>query len=226
MHIKGWSCTRSPSFTSCPAGERHRLHTSTSRGGTAACSSRSTFCRDSLPTRDPLHAEIHFTRARQGVHHHAISEIHTVLNSIDASHLFDAHRHHHDATTTAFCCTSSSSSSLKFHLPPPPPQPSPPPPRSKPWISFCCVRIPLAPLRICYESKVRGEERRACLPHSNDITHSKRKRNSDPFSELPPTRSSQRPAFTAPTATSVHKVQRPQLADFENFRRQDATSTS
>jgi hypothetical protein len=37
------------------------------------------------------------------VKQHAISEILVVLNSIDASHLFDAPHHHPDASATAFC---------------------------------------------------------------------------------------------------------------------------
>jgi hypothetical protein len=32
-HVKGWSTTRSPRFTSCSTAQRHRLHMSTSRGG-------------------------------------------------------------------------------------------------------------------------------------------------------------------------------------------------
>jgi hypothetical protein len=88
-HVKGWSSPRSPRFTSC---SRHRLHTSTSRGGAA---------RD---LQDSLRAlDVDFTRARQEEEQPAISKMLVMLNSIDASHLFDASHHHPSASTTVFC---------------------------------------------------------------------------------------------------------------------------
>jgi hypothetical protein len=54
VHAKGWSCTRSSRFTSCLAAERHRPHTSTSRGRTAAFSPRFTSCRELLPIKSSL----------------------------------------------------------------------------------------------------------------------------------------------------------------------------
>jgi hypothetical protein len=76
-------------------------HTCTSRGGAARD------LRDSHRAHLLNYIDFTFrlptTRARQGVEqHNAISEIHTVLNSINASHLLDAHHHHPDATTTLF----------------------------------------------------------------------------------------------------------------------------
>jgi hypothetical protein len=56
-----------------------------------------------MRSRDPLRArDIDFTRARQGEEQRTISEILVVLNSIDASHLFDAPHHHPSASTTGF----------------------------------------------------------------------------------------------------------------------------
>ena len=79
-----------PRFTSWSI---HRLHTSTSRGGADRA------LRDSLRARD-----IDFTQARQGEEQRAISKILVVvLNSIDASHLFDAPHHYPSSSTTAFC---------------------------------------------------------------------------------------------------------------------------